>query len=477
MVSLAAAIVAVTLACKGQFDGPYACTTGFASCTTATGCETETFAEGSNCGSCGHRCEPGAACTNGTCGAAPAVFKKTATPAYLTLSPTSLLAWVAGAPSGSGGTLIVAPRSGGTPVPVPLPSLETCGSAPFAIDSSNVYVVAQYNNGSGMEVTSLLAQALPPPGGADAGPVDAGLDACGTLDECCATELHDAAAKQCSDVVSLGHVGECDVALGKFEATGQCSGAHSALVPLGQGITCAASLSVSGGTVYYSIASQTSMGNGAGSATFYSVPTTGGKTPSSLGTAEGWSGGATAVSQGSIYFGPICNNGPCGVVGALPTSGGSPTYTPQLGAGYGGQGALTADSTGVYVATSGWECGNDGGVPAVLSGGTTVASIPPGGGRATVLATTHDGSPVTSIAVDAANVYWISGGNAWTAPKGGGTATPIAGNLGAPDAGAAVPCSSVSGGASSTTPSLVSDGTYVYIADPSSNAIYKVPAP
>jgi hypothetical protein len=44
-----------------------------------------------------------------------------------------------------------------------------------------------------------------------------------------------------------------------------------------------------------------------------------------------------------------------------------------------------------------------------------------------------------------------------------------------------VPCSSVNGSSSSSSssssPSLVSDGTYVYIADPSSNAIYKVPVP
>jgi hypothetical protein len=362
----------------------------------------------------------------------------------------------------------------------------SCGSAPFAIDSSNVYVIAEYNtgtNGNGPEVTSILAQAVPPAGGADAGPVDAGPGACATLAGCC-NELQDPAKQQCGKVVSFDQVPQCDDALGKFQATGECSGARTPLAQLGQGPACAASLTVSGGTVYYAIASQTSTGNGAGSTTFYSVPTTGGKSMSSLGTAEGWSGGPTAVSQGSIYFGPSCDNGRCGVVGVLPTLGGSPTYTSQLDQGYGGQGVLTSDSTGVYAATSGWSCGNggsDGGVPAVLSGGTTVASIPPGGGSLTVLATTHDGSPVTSIAVDSANVYWISGGNAWSAPKGGGTATPIAGNLGATDAGAAVPCSSVNGSSSSSSssssPSLVSDGTYVYIADPSSNAIYKVPVP
>jgi hypothetical protein len=351
----------------------------------------------------------------------------------------------------------------------------TCGSAPFAIDSSNVYVVG--TNLNMMGGTGLIAQALPPPGGPDAGPVDAGPDACGMLAACCGSGIPAASAQQCSQVVSFGHALQCDDALAKFEATGVCAGTRRLLA---SGVTCAASLTVSGSTLYYAIASQTSTGNGAGGATFYSVPTTGGKAMSSLGSVEGWSGGATAVSQGSIYFGPMCDNGPCGVVGVLPISGGSPTYTSRLSDDYGGQGELTSDSTGVYIATSGWNCGNgggDGGVPAVLSGGTTVASIPPGGGPLSVLATTHDGNAVTSIAVDSSNVYWISGGNAWSAPKGGGTATPIAGNLGAPDAGATGPCGSVNGGTSSASPSLVSDGTYVYIADPSENAIYRVPVP
>jgi hypothetical protein len=81
-------------------------------------------------------------------------------------------------------------------------------------------------------------------------------------------------------------------------------------------------------------------------------------------------------------------------------------------------------------------------------------------------------------AVDSSNLYWVTSTTAWSVPLGGGTPTPIAGNLWPTmDAGvspyAADPCGNFLG-SNVNQVSIASDGTYVYIADPATNAIYKI---
>jgi hypothetical protein len=290
---------------------------------------------------------------------------------------------------------------------------------------------------------------------------------------------------------------------------GSCQGAGGGASPAG--------LVLGGDDLFFGIDSNDNT-------TLFSVPATGVSPPQSLTSVQNWGGGSFVVAGEAVYFGACQPDGPCGGVASVPVTGGQVSYGPSQANGNGGNGAgglVTADANNVYVVTSNWSCpsdnDNNGGgsgdngngcgnlnqgccsgnsnnscntgltctdgtcVPGgdagllsgVLTGGTTVAAFPLGAGPPSVLATTGDGSPVTEVAVDPTNVYWVTSTSAWMVPIGGGTPTAIAGNLGVP----VTPCTSGNTTEASNAASIASDGTNVYIASPLRNAIYKVPVP
>ena len=114
---------------------------GFASCTTADSCETGTNFDGANCGGCGNACDPGAVCSNGTCGSAPAVLAPLSDtgggggPGVTLAANGTVVAW---STSGSQAILAV-PPSGGTPFTIAMSATNGAPTVPFAIDSTYVY--------------------------------------------------------------------------------------------------------------------------------------------------------------------------------------------------------------------------------------------------------------------------------------------------------------------------------------------------
>jgi hypothetical protein len=248
---------------------------------------------------------------------------------------------------------------------------------------------------------------------------------------------------------------------------------------------CVDELALSNGTLYY--ATNVSATNAGETTSFDSVSTSGGgphviaSPPSSFGTI-----GSFVVSGGSLYF-PSCGGG-CGGLGSVPVTGGSVQYSNGPG---GGQAVVTADAENVYMVVGSWNCPNNNNNsntnntnddPGVVIGETTVTAFPLNGGSPTVLASTHDGNQAMGVAVDSSNLYWVTSTMAWSVPLGGGTATAIAGNLWANTAttnspSSTVPCNSNNSSndnSSSNSPSIATDGTNIYIADPSNGAIYKI---
>jgi hypothetical protein len=449
--ALGATAVLSSAGCDSAFDGPYPCAPGFASCTTTSSCETLLMSDGTSCGACGKQCSPGAACSGGTCGTA-SPFEPTASPGFLQLSGKNL-AWAANATTNA--SLHRVSTGGGTPAIV-ASSLLTCGSgAPFAIDDANVYYFTSSTTSGPTSAVTLVREAI---GGSGSPTAIASMSACGAL-------------------------------------------------------------FVSDGTLYVASTANGST-SGPTSATFYSVPTRGGA-PTSLATVPDWSGAGFVVSGGSIYFNAGCApDGRCSVLGTVPVAGGPVAYTSSINgvSDSSGQGPVAADASNVYAVMGGWNCndngngdnGNGGSIgsgsggcgqsgqaccagaacaggvscsadgtcpsaelTSALTGGTSVVAFPVNGAQPTVLTTTHDGSPVTGVAVDSSNVYWVTSTTAWAVPLAGGTAVAIAGNLGTPP----TPCGNGGTTQASNAATIVSDGTNVYIASPSRNAIYRVPVP
>jgi hypothetical protein len=424
--TLSAALSAAS--CDGKFDGPYACASGYASCTTTVGCETIISSDGANCGECGHACAPGATCLNGGCQSAPIRLVSTPSPQGLTIVGDSLL-WLvsdAGAEAGPGMPEVESVSTGGGK-PASILSLNSNSPALFAVDSSNVY----WFGNSGSSNTTLLAR--PRRGGT---------------------------------VTTLAQINNTNLS---FEE-----------------------LLLANGSLYWAEQSCCGGGNGGnggnGNQTFLSVPVGGGATTTVATMSSQNNQGNFVVADGSLYFPPGCTNGNCNLLASIPTSGGAVDYLTSPLDDQGGSGRIVADTDNVYFVTSGWNCPNNNGMNEalseggndVLTGGTTVVQFPLSGAPATILATTHDGSPVVAAAIDSAHLYWATATNAWSVPLAGGTPTPIAGNLsggssGELDAGEPVPCGN--GGGALASPSMVSDGSFLYVAAPASNVIYKIPVP
>ncbi len=480
--TLATIITASLASCQSKFDGPYACAAGFASCVTPTGCETLTSSDGANCGACGNACSPGAACMNGTCGAAPAVFETTPGPGFVQIAGNTV-AWATGLNSNTSSVGIDAvSRAGGTPTAlVAAGAVTSCNAGPpFAIDGAHVYYFA-----SGSVVSQPLAGGSGSGSGSSGGP-DAGGAACATLEPCCGAL--GGGATSCAEVVQQNNEGSCQAALSGLQAQGQClpgsgkpGGAQTDIGSNPGGGSCDG-LVLSDGTLYF--ADLSSCSNCENSSTLFGLSASAmAGTPASLASVQNWGGGSFVVSGSSVYFSACApGNGPCGGLGIVPVTGGAVTYgpTPNGSGTEGGQGLVAADASNVYAVTSGWNCDDNNGsngpdagmsTPAVLTGGTTLYAFPLNGGPPVELAATGDGSPVSGVAVDSTNVYWAAGTIVWSVPVGGGTPTPIAGNLGTP----VVPCTTSSSQGNNV--SIASDGKHVYVADAAHNAIYRLPVP
>jgi hypothetical protein len=142
----ACATVALLGGCRAQFDGPYPCATGYASCVDpqSNQCETNVSTDGLHCGVCGKACPLGATCTAGTCGAPATVLGHLNMGSQTTLAAnSSAVFWESSSPS-SGIQRVAA--GGGPATPVATDAFICGSSASFAVDDHDLYY---WSNGAG----------------------------------------------------------------------------------------------------------------------------------------------------------------------------------------------------------------------------------------------------------------------------------------------------------------------------------------
>jgi hypothetical protein len=143
--------LALGFGCASKFDGPYACLSGFASCTTQNGCETRVGEDATNCGACGNACPVGGVCIASTCQTGATVFASAASGGAQDLAVGDAgVFWITNQPTN--GTLVMAPLSGGAPHAF-LPA--NSNAYAFALDDANVYFSAQ------LEIASATGGTMP----------------------------------------------------------------------------------------------------------------------------------------------------------------------------------------------------------------------------------------------------------------------------------------------------------------------------
>ena len=125
--------------CKGEFNGPYPCETGYASCVSPERnfCETDITADAANCGACGNACDVGALCVASNCLAGAqklANFQNGSMP-IIAVNSTALY----GASSGQN-QIFTMPTTGGTPT-IAADNVMGCGNVglPFALNDNHLY--------------------------------------------------------------------------------------------------------------------------------------------------------------------------------------------------------------------------------------------------------------------------------------------------------------------------------------------------
>lgn len=126
-------VLVAALGCASKFEGPYPCITGYASCSTDNGCETNLDNDADHCGECGTRCGLGGRCNNGTCGD---VAEEIANLSPGTHTSIAVNSW--GVFWGDQGNIVMAPLTGGSPTTVAT-NVFTCNGIPFAVDDDNLY--------------------------------------------------------------------------------------------------------------------------------------------------------------------------------------------------------------------------------------------------------------------------------------------------------------------------------------------------
>jgi hypothetical protein len=216
--------------------------------------------------------------------------------------------------------------------------------------------------------------------------------------------------------------GGLGLASGGLARISLASGASTLLVPTSNQSGCA-SLAVDATSVYLQSFAQN--GGGVGEATVSRVPIDGG-TPTVLATLQSINSSAMAVTQTDVIAATAQGNGATSFA-VIPLAGGPPrtiTVDPSLG---GGGSAFAVDASNIYLLSGGCPC-NGSPSDAIQSTGL-VAKVPLDGSPGTILAR-FVGLPGT-IGVDASHVYWSTDVAIWRVPTAGGPEVAMAGNLGA----------------------------------------------
>lgn len=385
---LVVAALALAPGCKSTFTGPYKCADGYASCVNPSqnACETDTTTDGLHCGGCGATCPVGAPCVDSSCGQAAVRIAVTGSSALVRTNATTLF-W---SPNNQSNTVFRLPLSAaagtsGITVVNDGANLGN-GRTTFAVDDTNIYYLAGIQGGSG---------SCPPGPG-------------------------------CVNLAQMPLAGGATTTLIPWSALSALLSTAGILAGSGNG-SLQASLAVNGSNVFFLVSFQSNnvvtyavgdaMIGGAGQAGRLLAQTTSNNGFSSgdlvanatVVAFDNWDGGATW-----LHVIPADGSG----------SGSGTMRTIQLPGGF--VGPLAADESNAYVVASGCGCSDNQSTQGPPPGAVT--KVPLAGGPAQML--TRMWGATGAIAVDTTNVYWSTDTTAWKAPIAGGTATPIAGNLG-----------------------------------------------
>jgi hypothetical protein len=395
--------------CRGQFDGPYACETGYASCSTPDGCETNVTTDGAHCGSCGHSCNVGALCSEAQCGRGATPLAPLSANAQGPLrANSSAVFW-----SDSSGNIYevsasaTADDGGAAPPPVATGAFTCNGGSPFAVDENNLYYWSdgtQCNNQPNGNCTGLAQVALKsgqttvlvgPPSAGNVQVINANVDACALL--------------------------ATDGTFVYWLATDQQANAETF-------------------TIY-----RASVGMA-------------GQSPKVLATAQGYGGPSSStlvVSGTNLVFDAYGQNSSPSLE-IVPIGGGTATPLPIDVNTYGNGAPFAADDANVYVASGGCSCDDNGNTVGPPTGAIT--KIPLNGTPATTLATFS--GELGDVAVDSSDVYWSTDSDAWKVPILGGAPTSVAGNL--TNGNPAYQCSGCGGqNASPTAIAVTASGLFI----------------
>jgi hypothetical protein len=158
---LGAASTLGVVACEKDFQGPYPCNQGYASCTTSNSCETNLAADPQNCGACNMMCPQGALCVMSACTVPPQTLATGVGVGNLTVNATDVFFTAVSATG-----VDAVPKGGGTAFPVPTPNSQG-GTFAFATDDARLYYFGQNFMGPGGPVIAAVP-AGPPDGGTPA---------------------------------------------------------------------------------------------------------------------------------------------------------------------------------------------------------------------------------------------------------------------------------------------------------------------
>jgi hypothetical protein len=416
-----AAALLLVLGCKPQFEGPYPCKPGYASCArpadpAGATCETNTTADGLNCGACGVACGVGAACVASHCGqAAVQLATLSADPQTQLETNSTAVFWH---DSTNIYTLPASAGANATPTKV-TDDLMTCNGAGrvFGVDDANVYY---WSNGFN----------------------------CNT-------------PNACAGLIQLSLADSTRTVLVPAPMTGSFNNCGSFAV---------------GATSVYML-----VGQQKGNATTYTIYAAqigvAGQTPTSIATAQSYNGsstGAFALNSTSLIFETRGTNNMLALQ-VLPLAGGPMTTLPINIVDYGFF-SFAVDDANVYGIAAGCPCGGNNGnnqQNGTLPPTGTVVKAPFDGRPSTVLATVS--GQVGGIAVDATHVYWSTDTSAWKVPIAGAAAAPVAGNLS--NGQAPFKCTTCGGGGQQNQFSAIAvsaSGLYIAVTGPAENALLEV---